>query len=182
MHAIPAGEFAVRPATIADVDTLARHRADMFRDMGMLSGDLHATMVDTSRPYVERLVAEGAYLAWLATPSGDPATIVGGAGLQLRSVMPGLRRHDGVTEIAPTMQGIVVNVYTEAAWRRQGVAALLMRHVLDGARAYGVGSLVLHAAPAGRPLYESMGFAPTNEMRYMLPLADATATRRASLT
>jgi hypothetical protein len=26
--------------------------------------------------------------------------------------------------------------------------------------------LVLHASDEGRPLYESMGFEPTNEMRY----------------
>lgn len=157
--------FVVRPATLEDVDVLAGHRASLFRDMGTMPGDLHQAMVDASRPYIAHLLSEGAYHAWLASPASDPAIIAGGAGLQLRSVMPGLRRRDGLVEIAPTLQGIVVNVYTELAWRRQGVSALLMRHILEGARAHDVGSLVLHAAPAGRPLYESLGFAATNEMR-----------------
>ena len=162
----PDDAFVVRAATLADVNVLAGHRADMFRDMGTLPADLHAPMVDATRPYIARLLAEGAYHAWLASPMGNPTMIVGGAGLQLRSVMPGVRRHDGVADIAPTVQGIVVNVYTESTWRRHGVAALLMRHVIQGARELGVGSLVLHAAPAGRPLYELLGFAATNEMRY----------------
>ena len=164
--------FLVRPATMADVDVLARHRADMFRDMGRLPANMHVAMVDASRPYIARLLSEGAYHAWLASPADDPATIAGGAGLQLRSVMPGIRQFGDVTEIASTLQGIIVNVYTEAAWRRRGIAALLMRHALAGAREQGVGSVVLHAAPEGRPLYESLGFAPTNEMRLLRPIAE----------
>ncbi len=64
------------------------------------------------------------------------------------------------------MQGVVLNVYTEPAWRRRGLAALLMGHVLDWAKANGVKSLVLHASREARLLYEKLGFVPTNEMRY----------------
>jgi hypothetical protein len=32
----------------------------------------------------------------------------------------------------------------------------------------GFGSVVLHASDEGRPLYESLGFQPTNEMRLSL--------------
>jgi hypothetical protein len=41
-----------------------------------------------------------------------------------------------------------------------------MEQVIDGARAAGVSHLVLHASAEGRPLYETLGFKPTNEMRY----------------
>jgi len=34
----------------------------------------------------------------------------------------------------------------------------------------GVPIVILHASTEGRPLYESMGFKPTNEMRIELPV------------
>jgi len=61
-------------------------------------------------------------------------------------------------------EAIVVNVYTEPAWRRRGAARTLMEQVIDWARAQGIGRLVLHASKDGRALYERLGFAPTNEM------------------
>ena len=64
-------------------------------------------------------------------------------------------------------QAIVLNVYTEPAFRRHGLARALMLDLLDWARSSGLDSLVLHATPDGRPLYEALGFAPTNEMRFM---------------
>ena len=63
----------------------------------------------------------------------------------------------------------VVNVYTELAWRRRGIAALVMRHLLDYTHANRLNRVSLHASDDGRPLYESLGFAPTNEMRLAPP-------------
>jgi GNAT superfamily N-acetyltransferase len=73
---------------------------------------------------------------------------------------------EGDVTIADGRQAIVVNVFTEPAWRRQGAAALLMRHVLDWARDTKLDTLVLHASSDGRTLYEQLGFVATNEMRY----------------
>jgi hypothetical protein len=38
-------------------------------------------------------------------------------------------------------------------------------------RESGLGSLYLHASDEGRPLYRSLGFVPTNEMRLDFPTA-----------
>ena len=43
---------------------------------------------------------------------------------------------------------------------------------IDDVRAMPVQRLVLHASDEGRPLYEAIGFAATNEMRYTGPLLD----------
>jgi GNAT superfamily N-acetyltransferase len=61
-------------------------------------------------------------------------------------------------------------VYTEPAWRRRGVADALMRQVIRWAEAERLDRLVLHASEAGRALYQRLGFAPTNEMRFQGPL------------
>jgi GNAT superfamily N-acetyltransferase len=156
--------FVVRLATATDASILARHRAAMFRDMGVLANNLYDSLADASRHYFEEAIPRGQYVGWLASPGERPSEIVGGAGLQVRRALPypDARRHQVV--LGP--QAVVLNVYTEPPWRRQGLAALLMRHVLDWAKANGVMNLVLHASRDARALYEKLGFVPTNEMRY----------------
>jgi GNAT superfamily N-acetyltransferase len=161
----PPPPFSGRGATVADSAALARHRAEMFRDMGVLPDDRYAELVDAYRHYLTEALPSGEYVGWVATPVGSSGEIVAGAGVQLRRVLPGLRRVAGRVEVATGLQGIVVNVFTERAWRRQGAAELLMHHLLDWARDRGLGNLVLHASDEGRPLYERLGFVPTNEMR-----------------
>ena len=65
-------------------------------------------------------------------------------------------------------RGNILNVYTEPAHRRQGMARALMQIALDWCRANGVGAVILHASPDGRTLHESLGFVATNETRVML--------------
>ena len=62
----------------------------------------------------------------------------------------------------------VVNVYVERAWRRRGLARKLMGLMIEWTRKECYPHLLLHASHDGRPLYESMGFAATNEMRLKL--------------
>jgi hypothetical protein len=61
---------------------------------------------------------------------------------------------------------LVVNVYTEPARRHQGVARALMRALMAWSAAKEFDRVVLHASDSGRPLYHSLGFLPTNEMRW----------------
>jgi GNAT superfamily N-acetyltransferase len=158
--------FVIRRATLADVPTLAHHRAAMFRDIHGLPEDQYDAMAEASRRYFEGAMPAGEYLAWLAAPESSAGEIVAGAGLQLRDALPSIRHRAGATEVTTGPQGLIVNVFTERAWRRRGVAKLLMEQVIAGARSAGVSHLVLHASPEGRPLYEALGFKATNEMRY----------------
>jgi len=158
--------FVVRRATLADVHIIARHRAEMFTDMGQLPPALREPLVAAAVQYLEVAVPAAEYVGWLATPAASPEQIVAGAGVQVRRVLPHpLVLPDAIT-LANGRQGIVLNVFTERAWRRRGLAALLMDEVLSWARASGLDTLVLHASGEGRPLYERLGFAPTNEMRF----------------
>lgn len=156
--------FALRAATAADAAILARHRAEMFRDMGMLPEQIYQPLFDASRRFFQGAIPSGEYVGWLLSPAAHGADIVAGAGLQLRRVLPHPDPGGGAVIAGP--QAVVLNVYTEPGWRRRGCAALLMRHILDWADANGVRSLVLHASRDARQLYEKLGFVPTNEMRY----------------
>jgi GNAT superfamily N-acetyltransferase len=156
--------YGIRRATAADAGVLARHRAEMFRDMGELPGDLYDTLIDAARAYFTQAIAEGRYVGWVAELDDRSGEIVGGAGLQLRELLP--RPDVARGRLVRGPQGLILNVYTERAWRRRGVADALMRELLRWCRENGIESVVLHASADGRPLYEKLGFAPTNEMRY----------------
>ena len=152
----------VRRATLADVPTIAHHRVAMFRDMGELDEPGADALRRATVSLLERMMPTGEYIGWLAAPAGQPAQVVAGAGAQVRTLLPRPLAHGMSLRVGP--EAIVVNVYTEPAWRRRGAARTLMEQVIDWARAQGVGRLVLHASKDGRALYERLGFAPTNEM------------------
>lgn len=160
-----ADTFTVRPATVADLEVLARHRVEMFRDMGEIADEAVESLRRATVGYLERALPAGEYHAWLASPAGTPAQIVAGAGLQLRTMLPRPSPDGG--GVLPGPQGLVLNVFTEREWRRRGLAMLLMHRVLEWTRANDVRSVVLHASDDGRPLYERLGFVATHEMRFV---------------
>jgi GNAT superfamily N-acetyltransferase len=166
---MPALDFVVRPASVADVDVIARHRAEMFRDIHGLDDARCAELLRESHRALEPLLCSGEYLGWLVSPADDPGTIVGGAGIRLRAALPSVRKRGGVVVVTSGRQGLIVNVYAERAWRRRGIAALVMRELLEEVKRLELASIVLHASVEGRALYESLGFVATNEMRYEGP-------------
>jgi len=161
-----AAPFRVRKATAADAPVIARHRARMFQDMGQLPPDVFDSLLIAAEMRLRDALAAGEYVGWLAM-GADGDAVVGGAGAQRRLVLPHPSRlPDGAVAVAEGRHAIVLNVYTEPAWRRRGVAEELMRHVLRWAEEERLDRLVLHASDQGRALYERLGFVATNEMRY----------------
>jgi GNAT superfamily N-acetyltransferase len=65
--------------------------------------------------------------------------------------------------VRPTY-GFIGDVYTESSFRRRGVARVLNDAALAWLRSKGVMTVRLLASVAGRPLYEKLGFVPSDEM------------------
>jgi GNAT superfamily N-acetyltransferase len=159
--------FQVRLATPEDAAVIAWHRARMFQDMGELPDAVFESLRARAESVLSEALKRGEYLGWLVSPASAPATIVAGAGVQLRQVLPHPRPGpDGEIAVAEGRHAIVLNVFTEPAWRRQGVAELLMRRILEWAAGERLDRLVLHASAEGRGLYQRLGFVATNEMRF----------------
>ena len=156
--------FTIRQATVADAPILAHQRCAMFRDMGSLREADAAALAAASAAYFQAAIPLEEYVAWLLAPAGQPDLIVAGGGMQLRRILPRPARGGGL--LPPGHQGLIVNVYTEPDWRRRGLAERVMQTIIAWSRAHGVASLVLHAAPMGRPLYERLGFVASNEMSF----------------
>jgi GNAT superfamily N-acetyltransferase len=160
--------FQIRLATQRDAPIIARHRAEMFSDMGQLPAALYDELVERTRDYLTDAIPRGEYVGWLA--ESNDGDVIAGAGVQIRRILPRPLTAVGEDRIAHGTQGLVLNVFTERAWRRQGLAGLLMQQVIEWAAATALDSLVLHASDDGRPMYERLGFVATNEMRYAKPL------------
>lgn len=161
--------FEVRWASIADADVIARHRAEMFSDIGQLPQPLYTDLVQRAVTYLRDAIPRGEYIGWLASSDDRPEVVIAGAGVQLRRILPHPMTRVGESRVAHGNQAIVLNVFVEKAWRRRGLAALLMRHVLEWASTADIDTLVLHASDDGQALYEKLGFVQTNEMRYSRP-------------
>jgi ribosomal protein S18 acetylase RimI-like enzyme len=155
--------FIVRQADATDIPRLAHHRAAMFRDMGQLAAHLEEPLTQATAAWLREALPRGEYLAWVAEDEGSPGDVIGGAGVQLRPILP--RPRPGVDDLEPGPEAIVLNVYVEAAWRRRGVADALMRTLMNALAERGIRRIVLHASAHGRRLYERLGFVQTNEMR-----------------
>jgi GNAT superfamily N-acetyltransferase len=158
-----AERFQVREAQPEDAPVIAWHRARMFQDMGELPDPVFESLRAQAEVVLGEWLERGEYRGWLASPSDAPATIVAGAGVQLRQVLPHPARG---AKVAAGRHATVLNVFTEPAWRRQGLGELLMRRVLEWAAAERLDRLVLHASAEGRALYKRLGFVATNEMRF----------------
>ncbi len=164
-------DLTLRPATPADARLLAGHRVAMFRDMGSIHASQEEALRQASSAYFTSALASGEYVGWVVHRSSEPKTAVAGAGVQIRALLP---RPDASGQgLLVGREGLILNVYVETPWRRRGLARQLMNEVLRWATTAGIVRLVLHASAEGRTLYETMGFVPTNEMRYTGTLAPA---------
>jgi GNAT superfamily N-acetyltransferase len=151
-------DYRIRQAVIDDAPIVARHRVAMFRDMGDLSVEEIPRLENASFVYMRQMMAERRYLGWLAEREGE---VVAGAGMIISQLLP----RPGAIEGGA--QALIVNVYCEPEHRRRGLARSLISAMLEWCKRERVAKVVLHASPDGRPLYESLGFVQTNEMRWL---------------
>jgi GNAT superfamily N-acetyltransferase len=126
--------FTIRLAAPADAGAIAWHRARMFQDMGEVPAKMFETLRAKSFARLHDALTRGEYVGWLAIAATSPSTIIGGAGVALRDVLPHpLARSTNEVQIAEGRHGIILNVFTEPEWRRRGVGALLLGRIIDWA-------------------------------------------------
>jgi len=150
--------LTIREATPADIPDILRQRRAMYEDMDYKDSDALTAMVRVSAAYLAKAMTDGSFHAWLAS-AGE--RVVGGGAI---IVSPWLA-HPYDLECR---RASILNVYTDREFRRRGIARQLMQTMIAWCRRQGFARVDLHASKDGRPLYESLGFEPSNEMRLKL--------------
>jgi len=145
---------SIRLATSADSAIITEHRHKMFRDNGFATEETLARMDEAFEPWVRKRLGDSRYLGLLVE---DNHAVVAGAGVFFSDFPPHWRQ-------AEATRAYILNVYSEPEVRGQGLARRLMERILEECRTRGISTVVLHASPQGRPLYESMGFWQSDEM------------------
>lgn len=147
--------ISIRHATTADLPILLRHRRMMWWDMGRRDETALAWMEHAARDYFSKAVTDGSYQGFLAI--NENKDVVGGGGIVV-SPWPGQfhQKH--------ARRAMILNMYVEREYRRRGIARALMETMIAWCREQQFSRVGLHASDAGRPLYEKLGFKPTNEM------------------
>lgn len=151
--------YSIREATLAEAETIVRHRREMFFDMGHQDPAMLDELTKSFRPWLQEKLSKQEYRAWFAIAADG--SVAAGAGVWLMNWPPGWHTSE-------PWRGNILNVYTEHAHRRRGLARRLVATARDWCGAQGIHIVILHSSAEGRPLYEAMGFQPTNEMRVFL--------------
>jgi len=149
-------DITIREAAADESAIILHQRRSMFRDMGEGTVEELDRMAEVAGPWLARALADGLYRHWLALEG--TGRVVGGGGVLLCS-WPASPK-DPCSERA-----VILNMYTEPEFRRQGIARQIMLTILAWVKERGLRSVNLHASADGRPLYEKLGFVATNEMR-----------------
>ncbi len=146
----------IRIADNNDIDELMRIRIEMLRVVNNKSDDYEFSneLIEHSRNYF----LNGDQTTVLALDNGRA---VGCASVSYIDIMPTFSHPTG-------RRGHIMNVYTHADYRRQGIARKMLDMLIEDAKSKEATELSLDATEQGRPLYETMGFETSSE--YMVKL------------
>lgn len=147
-------KFELRAIQRDDLETICRHRREMFRSSGRDEPTL-SLMTEHFRPWLASRLEEGTYFGWLAISGG---VAVAGVGM-MAIPWPPHPSHPTRSD-----RGYVLNLYVEPTHRGRGLGRRLMGRCEAEAQRRGLQYAVLHATEQGRGLYEALGWSPTSEM------------------
>ena len=140
-----------RMASDRDIDLLVRSRLETLRAVNGLEEDYRFSerFEEASRKYF----LEGDQSTVLAM-EGDQ--VVGCATMCFLELMPTFSHPAG-------KRAHLMNVYTDPAMRRQGIAYRMVSMLIESAWNRGATEISLDATEAGRPLYRKLGFTDSGE-------------------
>ena len=143
----------IRKAGLKDIDTLATHHNLMFEEIYSLKGnELNQSLLDSMyKSSVKKLSDEmpkGICVAWIIEKKGQ---IVGSGAISKVSMTssPLDLRY---------IKAYLHSIYVIKDYRGKGLTKILLREVNDYCKTNNIGTILLLASDAGRPIYESVGY------------------------
>ena len=148
--------IAYRTLTMKELDTFIEMRIRQLREEGAKED---MDLVPALKDYYQRHMADGTFISWIAL---DNETIIGTSGMSIVEKPPYFGCPSGKI-------GLLSSMFTEKAYRRQGIARELLSRVVMEARERGCGAVQITASDMGVLLYTDFGFTRNNNfMQYKL--------------
>ena len=142
-------DFTFKRAGVGDASLLAAMRLEMRKERETAVCPVsEEEFFRCNLEFFRTQIASGSFIAFIAY-EGDQAAACSGLSLEI---------HPPSYENMSGKIGYVTNMYTRPAWRRRGLAALLLDRLAETARQEGCRRLCLNASAMGRPVYLRYGF------------------------
>ena len=153
------GEYSLREANLNDLSILVNQRRAMFVEATNAKNQKALDDMDNAyKKYIKKALTKGSFKAWIVEVNKK---IVAGGAISIYEQPPRPQDH--------TLRYVYVHsIYTDPEYRRRGLAKKILEKIIIWCKENGLKTLTLHAVEASRPLYKSMGFQTTTEMRMFL--------------
>ena len=142
------GSVIIRRAGIEDLEVLLQWRMEVLQNVFALPGKPSEELQKANLDYYQKALADGGHFAVFAEGNGN---IVGCGGVCFYQEMPSPDNPSGWC-------GYLMNIYTRAAVRGQGIGTKIVRALLDETARRGIHKVYLETTDQARSLYERIGF------------------------
>lgn len=145
----------LREAQLRELPVIAEHWIAMFEEVGKhREAEFVPGWRDRFVAYFTREITKGDAAYFVGV---EENRVIATAGAMLTSGYP--------ADIHGIRNGYVFGVHVDSRFRGRGIATQLTERAVAFLERRAPWAIRLHASPFGRPIYERMGFAPTNEMQ-----------------
>lgn len=156
-----AEEYSLREAGEAGVPFLARFGRWMIEEVTReqpFPPEKMAAIEEAYFPFARTHLPDGSLKAWAVESAGQIAAC---GALLILPFIP--------NPIEPTRRTArLYNLYTLPEHRRKGLGRQIAEQAIEYYKTQGIKRIVLTASPLGRPLYESLGFETSKELKLNL--------------
>ncbi len=140
-------------ASINELPRIVQMKIAMFEEGGH-AGLLAANAYDIILQDYQSLYDQSLALHFVARSNGS---LIASAGAFIKADLP-------YRYFSPPFYGFIGDVYCQPAYRKLGIATTLTQQAIAWLQKKGVKEVKLIAFRAARPIYERLGFHPTDEM------------------
>jgi GNAT superfamily N-acetyltransferase len=149
--------FKIREATQDEDSLIAKHFYQLWIDNNVSSDSIKSDWLDITIKFINQARQELYYKAFVAEIDN---IVIGSVSCQLfAGLYPQLQKDSA------RKYGYIWNVYVEAPYRGKGIGKKLTSRAVDYLKSIKCTRVILHASPLGKPVYDSLGFSDSNEMR-----------------
>ena len=147
----------IRETTQKEDSIIAEHFYQMWLDIGVPEKSIKSKHHNLTLEFIKQARQNLSYKGFVAEVDN---VIVGSANCQIFTGLYSL-----ILEEEYRKYGYIWGIYVESSHRRKGIAKQLTNATIEHLKSINCTKGILNASPAGKHVYENLGFIPSNAMQ-----------------